>query len=46
MPRILTWVLIAVTALTVAGWLAPSDSAMVECQKTHSYDVCFQQLNR
>lgn len=46
MPRILTWVLIAVTALTVAGWFDPSDSAMANCQLTHSYDVCFQQLNR
>jgi hypothetical protein len=23
-----------------------TDDAMTQCQKTHSYDVCFQQLNR
>lgn len=44
--RFMFWVLVALTAFMVAGWLAPSNSAMTECQKTHSYDVCFQQLNR
>ena len=39
------WVLVAVTMFGIAGMLAPN-SAMDECQKTHSYDVCFQQLNR
>lgn len=40
------WFLIAVTAFAVANWLNPTDTAMQNCQKTHSYDVCFQQLNR
>ncbi len=44
--RAMFWILVAVTAFAVAGWLSPADSAMGKCQKTHSYDVCFQQLNR
>lgn len=39
------WFLVAITLISIAGMLAPN-SAMTECQKTHSYDVCFQQLNR
>ena len=44
--RAMFWILVAVTAFSVAGWLIPNDTAMQNCQKTHSYDVCFQQLNR
>ena len=43
--RFMFWAMLALTAFTVAGWLAPSD-AMTQCQKTHSYETCFQQLNR
>ena len=44
--KFLFWVMVTLTALTVAGWLAPTNSAMTKCQEKHSYDVCFQQLNR
>lgn len=40
------WFLVAVTAVALSGLLSQNDSAMTECQKTHSYEVCFQQLNR
>ena len=40
------WVLVAVTAFALGGMLVGNDSAMEQCQKTHSYEVCFQQLNR
>lgn len=39
------WVLVAVTLFSVAGMLKPNE-AMTQCQQTHSYDTCFQQLNR
>lgn len=42
--RFMFWVLVALTALTVAGWLAPSDSAMAKCQEKHSYDTCVHTL--
>lgn len=32
--------------LMALGYMATrNDDAMAKCQKTHSYDVCFQQLN-
>ena len=43
--RAMFWVLVAVTLFSIAGMLAPSD-AMEQCQKTHSYETCFNQLNR
>jgi hypothetical protein len=43
--RAMFWILIAVTLFAVAGMIKP-DNAMSKCQKTHSYDTCFQQLNR
>ena len=40
----LFWATALGLALTVH--YASNDSAMTKCQETHSYDVCFQQLNR
>ena len=44
--NIVGWVLVAAIIFTMAGIASGNSSAMTECQKTHSYDVCFQQLNR
>jgi hypothetical protein len=40
------WICIVVTAIALFGLWSPNDTAMEQCQKTNSYDVCFQQLNR
>lgn len=37
---------IVVVALSAFVLFALRDDAMETCQKTHSYDVCFQELNR
>jgi hypothetical protein len=44
--RAMFWVLVAVTLFSIAGMLMPESDAMTQCQKTHSYDTCFHQLNR
>jgi hypothetical protein len=44
--RSMFWILVGVTVLAVVSMLNVRDTAMENCQKTHSYDVCFQQLNR
>ena len=36
----------AALGLAVLAHNLGNDDAMAQCQKTHSYDVCFQQLNR
>lgn len=42
------WTLFWTAALSVAllANYAASDDAMAKCQLTHSYDTCFQLLNR
>ncbi len=44
--RAMFWVLVALTLFSIAGMLMPESEAMTQCQKTHSYDTCFQILNR
>lgn len=42
--KIMFWFLVAVTAITVLGWFAPSESAMTKCQEKHSYETCVYTL--
>lgn len=46
--RAMLWVVIAATVygLMSFGVLSYSNDAMEKCQEKHSYDTCFQQLNR
>lgn len=43
--KIMFYILLALTVLSVVN-LFSADEAMTQCQKTHSYDTCFQLLNR
>jgi len=43
--KIMFYVLIAVTVLSLVSHISSGD-AMTQCQKTNSYDTCFQLLNR
>jgi hypothetical protein len=44
MKYLIWFVVVLVLALLVNYTF--DDAAMAQCQITHSYDVCFQQLNR
>ena len=43
--KIMFYFLLAVTVMSLVS-LFSSDEAMTKCQQKHSYDTCFQILNR